>query len=122
MLSIIFGSFKFLFTHCYVTFSKPWKKAFLTSAKSISDFSIWQALIFLFFLNGPKIDTAVLFDNNAHLYFLVHRKPYYTKTLVINSLTFAEWDMQMKGYLLLICHLLHRKAKRGSTPHFCVVP
>lgn len=53
----------------------------------ILHFSIWQALTFLCLFEYSKIDTAVLFDNNSHFYFLVHRKPYYMKTSLINSLT-----------------------------------
>lgn len=71
----------------------------------------WSSFVFL---NGPKIDTAVLFDNSAHFYFLVHRKPYYTKTLLINSLTFAEWAEWIKDAFCSFVNCSTERPKEGG--------
>lgn len=85
-----------LFTVASVTLSKAWRKVFPTSSKpaNFTLFCLASTDLCLFF-SSLKIDTAVLFDNNAHFYFLVHRKPYYTKTSLINSLT----DSYRMGYM-----------------------
>lgn len=75
---------------------------------------------FFAFLNSPKIDTAVLFDNNAHFYFLVHRKPYYMRTSLINSLTdsYRIGYMNQKMCFIYLSTAAQKSQKREHTTLF----